>query len=135
VVGEATAAEAHWHDQVVVALRTVLEFFADEPDLARLCLVESVSATPTIAVRYREAVLACVPALARGRAELGDPNSLLPETESSIVGGVVSLATRCLVEGSAEDLPKLLPDMAEFALGPYLGPERSVAIASRLSGA
>ena len=90
---------------MIAALRAALDFFAAEPDLARLCLLESVSATPTIAIRYREAVLACVPALARGRAELADPDSLLPEAESSIIGGTVSLATRSIIAGETEKLP------------------------------
>jgi hypothetical protein len=84
------------------------------PDLARLCLLESVSATPTIAIGFREAVLACVPALARGRSELADPDSLLPETESSIIGGDTSK----------------LPDLADFTLAPYLGADRALELAA-----
>jgi AcrR family transcriptional regulator len=110
-----------WAQRVVAALRVALGFFAAEPDLARLCLVESVAATPTIAIRFREVVLACEPQLARGRAELADPDSLLPGTEDAILGGIVSLTTRSIVSGEAESLPTLLPDLVEFALGPYLG--------------
>ena len=132
LISEATGAEPDWPHQVIAALRAALEFFAAEPDLARLCLLESVSATPTIAIRFREAVLACVPALARGRAELSDPDSLLPETESSIVGGAISLATRSIIAGESEKLPDLLPDLADFTLSPYLGAERAAELASRL---
>lgn len=132
LIATAAAAEDDWSHQVISALRAGLEFFAAEPDLARLCLVESVSATPTIAIRFREAVLACVPALARGRAELDDPDSLLPETEDAILGGIVSLATRSIVAGDTEGLPKLLPDLVDFALSPYLGAERAVELAQEL---
>ena len=104
---------------MIAGLRAALDFFAAEPDLARLCLLEPVSATPTIAIRFREAVLACVPALAAGRAELADPDSLLPETESSIIGGVVSLATRSILAGETDKLPDLLPDLVDFTLSPY----------------
>jgi hypothetical protein len=115
---------------VIAALRATLGFFAAEPDLARLCLLESVSATPKIALRFREAVLTGVPALARGRAELADPNSLLPEAESSIIGGAVSLATRAIAAGETEKLPELLPDLTDFILSPYLGAERAAAAAA-----
>jgi hypothetical protein len=115
---------------VVAALRAALDFFAAEPDLARLCLLESVGATPTIAIGFREAVLAGVPALARGRSELADPASLLPETESSIIGGAVSLATRSIIAGETEKLPDLLPDLTDFTLSPYLGAERAAALAA-----
>lgn len=129
---EAIATEPDWPRRVVAALRALLGFFAGEPDLARLCLLEALSATPKIAVRFREAVLACVPALAIGRAELADPDSLLPETESSIVGGAVSLATRSIVAGETEHLPELLPDLADFILSPYLGAAPAAQIAAQL---
>jgi AcrR family transcriptional regulator len=121
-----------WPHQVVSALRAALGFFAAEPDLARLCLVESVAATPAIAIRFREVVLACEPLLARGRADLADPDSLLPGTEDAILGGIVSLTTRSIVSGEAATLPSLLPDLLEFTLGPYLGAEPTAAIAQEL---
>ena len=92
---------------------------------------ESVSATPTIAIRFREAVFASTPALACGRAELADPDSLLPETESSIIGGAVSLATRSIIAGETAKLADLLPDLVDFTLSPYLGAERAAELAAR----
>jgi AcrR family transcriptional regulator len=130
LISTASTAEPDWPHQVIAALRAALQFFAAEPDLARLCLLESVSATPTIAIRFREAVLACVPGLARGRSELADPDSLLPETESSIIGGAVSLATRSIISGETEKLPELLPDLVDFTLSPYLGAERAAELAA-----
>jgi AcrR family transcriptional regulator len=130
LVSAAVAEESEWPAQVIAALRAALDFFAANPDLARLCLLESVSATPMIAIRFREAVLACVPALARGRSELADPDSLLPETESSIIGGAVSLATRSIIAGDTEKLADLLPDLTGFTLSPYLGAERAAKLAA-----
>ena len=135
LIREAAAGEQDWPHQVVAALRAGLAFFAAEPDLARICLIESVSATPAIAVRFREAVLACVPALAKGRTELDDADSLLPETEDAILGGIVSLATRSIIAGEARGLAALLPDLVDFALSPYLGAERAAALAQEVSAA
>lgn len=133
LIREAGATEPDWTHRVIAALRAALSFFASEPELARLCLVESVSATPAIAIRFREAVLAGIPALAGGRAELADPDSLLPETEDVILGGLVSLATRSILGGETEKLPELLPDFVDFALSPYLGTERAGDLARNLS--
>jgi AcrR family transcriptional regulator len=130
LVEDAAASESDWSRQVVAALRALLEFFAAEPDLARLCLLESVSATPTIAISFRETVLSCVPALARGRSELADPDALLPGTESSIIGGAVSLAARSIVTGKPEGLPELMPDLTSFILSPYLGADLAAEIAA-----
>ena len=130
----AAVAEADdWPHKTIAALRAGLGFFAAEPDLARLFLLESLSATPKIAIRFREAVLACVPAFALGRAELDDPDSMLPETEDAILGGIVSMATRSIISGDAESLPGLLPDLVDFALTPYLGAERSAQLAEQSS--
>lgn len=130
LIEAAVEPETTWPDQLVAALGTLLDFFAAKPELARLFLLESVSATPGIAVRFRETVLACEPALALGRSELADPEALLPETESSLIGGAVSLATRSLITGQPENLADLLPDLIDFTLSPYLGAERAAELAA-----
>ena len=129
VISAAGAAEADWPHQVIAAIRASLEFFSANPDLARLCLLESVSATPTIAVHFRQAVLAAAAPLARGRQELADSDSLLPDAESAILGGMVSLATRSIIVDETEKLATLLPDLTEFALSPYLGLDRALELA------
>jgi hypothetical protein len=80
-------------------------------------------------MRFREAVLACVPALERGRGEAGG-EELPPNIEDALLGGVISLATRSIAAGEAEKLPALLPDLIEFTLGPYLGAERAGELAA-----
>jgi len=132
LVDNAVAPESDWPNQVVGAIRVLLEFFAAEPDLARLCLVEAISATPVSALRFREAVLACVPGMELGRSELTDPDSLLPGTESSLIGGAISLAGRSILAGEPEKLPDLLPDLTAFILSPYLGPASAARFAARL---
>lgn len=130
LIGKVATAEHDWPHRVIAGLRAALDFFAAEPGLARFCLLEAVSATPTTAIRFREAVLAAVPALSEGRAELTDQTALLPETEDAILGGIVSLATRWVIAGEAEKLADLLPDLVDFTLGPYLGAERAADLAS-----
>lgn len=129
LVVSASTDQPDWPQQMIAALRAALGFFAAEPDLARLCLLEPMSATPTIAIRFREAVLACVPALERGRVEVSG-GSLPPSTEDSLLGGIISLATKSILTGEAENLPALLPDLVEFTLSPYLGAERAAELAT-----
>lgn len=130
VLGDAAAEESDWPHRAVAVFSAALGFFAAEPDLARLCLVEPVSATPAIAIRFREAVLACVPALAQGRAELQAGDELPASTEDSLLGGAISLATRSILAGETERLPTLLPSLIEFTLSPYVGVERAAALAA-----
>jgi AcrR family transcriptional regulator len=134
LIAEAVSDQPDWPHQVIAALRAALEFFAAEPHLARFCLLESVSATPTIAIRFHETALACVPAFELGRDETPEGDSLLPNTEDSLLGGIVSLVTRSIISVETEQLPALLPDLVEFALTPYLGPERAAELANEARG-
>lgn len=126
----AVATEPDWPHRVIAALRAGLEFFASEPDLARLCLLEPVSATPTIAIRFREVVLAAAPALESGRGETPDGADLPASTEDSLLGGIISLVSRSILGGETEQLPELLPDLVDFALSPYLGADRAAELAA-----
>jgi AcrR family transcriptional regulator len=135
VIAAAAGAQEGWPAQVIAGLRAALQFFAAEPDLARLCLLEPVSATPTIAIRFRDAVLACVPAVARGRALLPEGESLPESTEDSLLGGIVSIATSKILIGESESLPELLPDLVDFTLNPYLGAERAAELAAEAAAA
>jgi AcrR family transcriptional regulator len=129
LVGKAAALCPDWPQRLIAALRALLDFFESESDIARLCLVEPVTATPAIAARFREEVIACIPYLELGRAESADAATLPESTEDSLLGGLVTITSRSILAGDAS-LPELLPDLVEFALAPYLGPERARALAA-----
>jgi AcrR family transcriptional regulator len=120
LLAEAVRRRQDWPHRVVAALRAALEFFAAEPDLARLCLVEPVTATPVIAARFREAVVGCTPYLQLGRDERPQGKDLPESTEDSLLGGLIALVSRSILAAS-EPLEDLLPDLVEFVLAPYLG--------------
>jgi AcrR family transcriptional regulator len=122
LIAEAVQPVPDWPHRVIAALRAALDFFAEEPDLARLCLVETVTATPPIAARFREAVIGAIPYLEPGRAERADDDATLPDsTEDSLIGGLVIFASRSILADAP--LTALLPDLVDFVLSPYLGPE------------
>lgn len=128
LIAEAVEPLDDWPHRVVAGLRAALDFFAAEPDLARLCLVETVTATPPIAARFREAVIAAIPYLEPGRGERPDDDAALPDsTEDSLIGGLVIIVSRSILAGAP--LPVLLPDLADFVLSPYLGPEAAKRLA------
>jgi AcrR family transcriptional regulator len=129
LLAEAAAPFPDWPHRAIAAARAALAFFAAEPDLARLCLVESRAAGPAVAARFNEAAAELVPALARGRAERAAARSLPDSTEDSVVGALLSLAFGKVAAGEAARLGKLLPDCAELILSPYLGPERAARLA------
>ena len=114
-----------WPQQVRAALATVLRFLAGEPELARLCIIEPVSAGGAVAARHRESLAALVELLRSTRPERPPDRPLPQATEEAIVGGIVSLLSREINAGRAEQLEKLLPDLVELVLTPYLGPEEA----------
>jgi AcrR family transcriptional regulator len=130
LVGEAVESAPDWPHQAVAAAREVLAFLGSEPDLARLCLVESQSAGPAVAARFHDAVRELVPPLERGRGERSGERSLPPNTEDSTIGALVSLAGRKVAAGEADRLADLLPDFTQFILSPYLGPAEAERLAA-----
>jgi AcrR family transcriptional regulator len=131
LVAEAVEGVDGWPQQAIAATRAALAFLAAEPDLARLCLVESRAAGPAVTACFNEAVGEMAPALRRGRAERPEGERLPASTEDSTIGSLVSLVHRKVAAGEAKQLEDLLPDSAELVLLPYLGPTE----AGRLSRA
>jgi AcrR family transcriptional regulator len=128
----AAEAEEEWPQKVSSGIAALLSFFAAEPALARLGMVESFVAGPVIAARHREAIESFIPLLRLGRAGLleGDEALLPPTTEDAIVGGMALLIARRVSAGQAEQLEELLPDLVLFALTPYLGAAEAERIAA-----
>jgi len=129
LAAEAIAGVADWPHRAIAAARAVLAFFAEEPDLARLCLVEPQAAGPAVAARFHEAVHEVTPYLEQGRAEREVERELPPTTEESTIGALVMLASRKVAAGEAKRLEELLPDFTEFILSPYLGAEEAGRLA------
>jgi AcrR family transcriptional regulator len=119
-----------WPHEVVAAFRAALGFLSAEPDLARLCLVESLAAGPAVAERFRQTVYGFTPLLERGRGERSSDRPLPESTESSLIGALVNLASRSIIASEAQNLIRLVPDFVEFALSPYLGPQEAHRLAA-----
>ncbi len=120
---------AEWPQKVRAALATMLSFLAAEPDLARLCMIEPVAAGGEIAARHRASMQGFVEILKAGRPEHAGERPLPAATEETLVGGIVSLIVREISAGRGEELEKLLPDLVELILAPYLGIEEAERLA------
>ncbi|MGC1853487.1 MAG: TetR/AcrR family transcriptional regulator [Solirubrobacterales bacterium] len=129
LVGEAVEPVDGWPQQAIAATRAALGLFAREPDLARLCLVESRAAGPAVTARFNQAAGELAPLLRRGRAERPEGERLPNSTEDSTIGSLVSLVYRKVAAGEAAQLEDLLPECAELVLLPYLGPAEATRLA------
>jgi AcrR family transcriptional regulator len=120
-----------WPHAVRAGIAAMLRFLAAEPNLARLCMVEALVAGPVVVERYDAAIQSFVPFFQSGREGRSPEvlSRLSPTTEEALVGGMMSLISRRVIAGRAEELEALLPDLVEFTLTPYLGSDQAVAIA------
>ena len=120
-----------WPRAIRAGIDAMLSFLAAEPNLARLCMVEALVAGPAVVERYDAAIQSFVPYFQEGRK--GRPPEVLSRlsstTEEALVGGMVSLISRRIIAGKAEELEELLPDLVEFTLTPYLGSADAAKIA------
>lgn len=132
-LAEAWAAAEEWPARVRAAIAALLEFFAASPELATLCLVEPFVAGPTIARRYQEALERLAPFLREGRTHTSGADLLPQTTERGLLGSIGSQIGRKVSAGEAAELPKLLPDLTQFALTPYLGTAEARKIAQAAS--
>lgn len=124
-------AAEEWPQAIRAGIEAMLSFLAAEPNLARLCMVEALVAGPAVVERYDAAIQSFVPYFQEGRK--GRPPEVLSRlsstTEEALVGGMVSLISRRIIAGKAEELEELLPDLVEFTLTPYLGSAEAAKIA------
>jgi AcrR family transcriptional regulator len=103
---------------VEAGLEALLEFLAAHPAQARMCMVEALSATPSAAAHYEEAIQGFVELLREGAPPAtGRPGTL----EETLVGGVAWILQQRIRSDGAEVMGGLLPELSGFVLSPYRG--------------
>ena len=116
---EASSAEAEgdWQDRIEAGLAAFLGYVAEEPTLARMCMIEALSATPATTKRYEDALETFVTLTKRTLPR----DERLPETiDETLVGGVAWIVYQQIRRGEAERAEDLLPELTEFMMAPYL---------------
>jgi AcrR family transcriptional regulator len=112
------SAEGDWRERLEGGLAAFLGYVAEQPTLAQMCMIESLSATPATTKRYEDALEAFVE-LTRQTLPRG---AKLPETiAETLVGGVAWIVYRQIRRGEAERAEDLLPELMEFMTAPYVG--------------
>ncbi len=109
-----------WAEGVCAGLTAGLSVLTAEPAQANLLLVEGLRAGSGICGRFQAAVESFVPYLRNG-APAGKGTVRPPEADEAVVGGIASLLGRRVLAGETNHLDQFFPELAEFALAPYLG--------------
>jgi len=121
--------ELPWSERVKLGLQRLLGALAEHPLAARVLLVDAYGAGPEPYERLRRACMLLVEFMERGRNGSPSAAQLPAETSETIVGGVLSILQRRVLQGNTDELSDLLGDLVYFALLPYLESEQ----ASRVS--
>jgi AcrR family transcriptional regulator len=120
---------APWPERVRLALQNLLWWLADDPPGARVALVEMPGAGPEACERQRSVLALFVTLIEEGRSLSTDSSALPVQTSEAIVGGILSIVQRRVLQGDTADLPQLHSDLTYFALLPYLDHERALSVA------
>jgi AcrR family transcriptional regulator len=121
-VSAAYEAEEGWPQRARAGIAALLEALAEEPELARLAMVDVGAAGPGAQRRYRAALQRLTPLFDEGRDFAPGGRSLPANTSRMAIGAVAGLISEELAEGRAEQLPDLLSDVLFATLVPYIGP-------------
>jgi AcrR family transcriptional regulator len=111
-----------WRDQLRTGIAELLHYIADEPQEARMVIVEARASSPT-GLQRRDELLdrfaSCIDALVR--EDLDEPPSAI--AAAGVVGGIESVVYARLQKGETEELDALLPSLMYFAVLAYAGRE------------
>jgi AcrR family transcriptional regulator len=110
-----------WATGVLGGLAALLTLLAAEPAQAGLVLVEGLRAGRGVYDRYQVALQSFVPYLRDGAPAPAGAEPPPEATDEAVVGGIASLLARRVLAGETSKLGEFLPEIAEFALTPYMG--------------
>jgi AcrR family transcriptional regulator len=114
-------ATPNWRERIRAGLEAVLVAFDERPELARLCVVETLKGGPAILARRRELLDTLATAVDEGRQEARAGTSPPPLTAESVVGGVLAVIHARLLDPDHEPLVELAPALTGMIVLPYLG--------------
>jgi AcrR family transcriptional regulator len=121
-VGAAYEAEEGWPNRARAGLAALLEALAEEPEVARLALIDIGAAGPAAQRRYRAVLQRLTPLFEEGRDFAPGGRNLPANTSRMAIGAVAGLISDEVTEGRAEYLPSLLSEVLFATLVPYIGP-------------
>jgi AcrR family transcriptional regulator len=127
IEAECALVEGGWEERLEAGLAAFLGYVAEEPALARMCMIEALSATPAATERHEDAMQRFVELTKRNVPR----DDRLPETiEETLVGGVAWMVYQQIRRDETEKASDLLPELSEFMRAPFLGARKAEPRAS-----
>jgi AcrR family transcriptional regulator len=112
-----------WRERIRTALVALLEFIEDEPEMGRLCVVETLGGGPQVLERRRGLLSELTSVVDEGRSEARSGAALPTLTAEGVVGGVLSVLHARLIDRRRRgSLLELAGPLMGMIVLPYLGP-------------
>jgi AcrR family transcriptional regulator len=121
-VEEAYARPGPWPERVRSGLAETLRWFAANPEIARVMMMEMGTVGPAAGERFRDTFRRFTALLDEGTEQIENAPDL-PNIASIAGGAVFARVYEEVSRGGAASLPELLPELTFELLLPYIGEE------------
>jgi AcrR family transcriptional regulator len=113
--------ERRWRERIRAGLQALLVFFDEQPQLARLCVLEAPKGGPAVLARRCKLLGTLAAAVDEGRAEARAGPGPPALTAEGAVGGVLAVIHARLLNPDSGPLVELTPALTGMIVLPYLG--------------
>ncbi len=120
LVGEAYGGVDEPRERIEQGLRAFLQFCADEPDVARMCVVEVLAAGPAARARRAATMERLADLVATALNELRGDEKLSRLSAQGLIGGVHELIYTPIDRGEVEHLPDLAEQIVSTQVAPLV---------------
>lgn len=117
----ACAAEIDWPRRLAAAVRAAICLALEAPEEARLLLYESLGSDPELAAHVLASNEHLIGLLRAGREHSPHAGSLPELTERALIGAATSIVGNRLIQGQADRLRAVEPELVQLMLIPYVG--------------
>jgi AcrR family transcriptional regulator len=125
----ACATERNWPRKVKAAIAALFAFAEEAPDEVRLLTLDALAADLTIARHVVDSNAHFAALLRDGRRHTPLGDALPDLTEEALIGAISSILAGRLLEGGAESLAGLEPELVQLVLTPYVGVQEAAQVA------
>ena len=126
----AGSAPGDWQGAVRSVSERLLRLLANDPRLARLCTVEPTFGQEAIRARQELALDDLAAALRKGRSERPGGRALPESLEPLLLAGATTVVARAIVFREGPSVDRLMRELPEILLIPYLGAQGDRGAAS-----
>jgi AcrR family transcriptional regulator len=113
--------EDAWADRIRAGLLAILDFFDDEPQLARVCVVHALAGARELLARRERVLSALRTVIDDGRDAGRSTNEISPLTAEGVLGAVLSVLHTRMLRAEGKPLRDLLNPLMAIIVLPYLG--------------